>query len=102
SRSAPRIDWYAASRALAEAVPLKPVSESPPEEGSARGLERAPAMNSVDPAMDVTTGKAPLVPGIWSAMRPPHPLRLGPDDTADCHWFCWSECEKRLSGRFVR
>src|SRR5258706_15428130 len=96
------MDWYAASRALAAAVALNPCSASPPEDGSASGLELEPAMKSVEPAIDVTTGKVPFMPGIRSAMRPPQPLRLGPDETADCHWFCWSECEKRLSGRVVR
>ena len=58
-------------------------------------------MNRLAPAIE-STGNAVFCAAIWSAMRPPQPLRLAPVETADCHWFCWSEWEKRLSGRLAK
>ena len=56
--------------------------------GSASTLELSPAVKRLAPAIDVTMGKVPFWPCNWSAIRPPQPLRLGPSETEDCHWFC--------------
>ena len=70
----------------------------PPFPGSIYGLSYVPGLG----ATVVATGKDPACAASWSAMRPPHPVALGPAETADCSWPCWSECENRLSGRFAR
>src|SRR6187401_1335070 len=90
----------ASRRAFAAAFLPKPCNAKEPLAGSASGLDASPVTKRLAPAIDVTTGKD--CAATWSAMRPPQPERLAPVATDDCHWFCWSACEKRLSGRFCR
>src|SRR5687768_3976847 len=101
SRSVARIAFSAAMRALEAAVVLKPCSDRPPVAGMASGRAAAPEPKRGTPAVDVITGNVGFIAATSSAMRPPQPVALGPDDTDDCHCNCWSECEKRLSGRLA-
>jgi hypothetical protein len=40
-----------------------------------------------------------LRPIVWSAVRPPQPVRCAGRVAPVCHWKTWSECEKRFGGR---
>src|ERR1043166_5366084 len=66
----------------------------------ASGCSTFPATKIGVPATEVIGGNVVgFIFPVLSAMRPPHPLVPAPVETEVCHWFCWSECEKRLTGR---
>ncbi len=102
SRSSPRSASIAARRALLPTEPSKPDSPKvePPAEGTASGWEAlADGEERVPGHRDQR--RQGRCRG-WSAIRPPHPVREGRSGSEVCHWFCWSWCDIRLSGRGTR